>query len=263
MKNFFAAAALLAILISATGCGSSASEVVGTLPIVTGITVDTLASRGDTIVVTWTAIDSTLVDGYFLWYRSGIDGIWNLAATTTGNSATHIASYSAYYTVMAYKGLDTSTDVGMSDKTKTEGIEEIRQVFEGRPVAFRVDVENGTLVSGDPADPLFQQHFTVCFGGISLTRYVYPGGAHPDIWPGGARTRISDIGGFVAPSPADTVAWDDSITYGNRLFLELDDGHYCLLDCSQTFPDTVSMTDSLVIDGQLQPITGVRVFNMP
>ncbi len=43
MKKFLIAAVVMAALYS--GCGDSATEVAGTLPVVTGITVDTLNSR--------------------------------------------------------------------------------------------------------------------------------------------------------------------------------------------------------------------------
>ena len=68
-------------------------------------------------------------------------------------------------------------------------------------------------------------------------------------------------GGFVAPSPNDTTQWRDSIYYGGNFFLALDDGYYCKLNASNTYPDTLTMADTLIIDGELQPIRNVRVFN--
>lgn len=260
MKRITVAAAIMFILALGAACGDSATAVTGTLPVVTGITVDTLASRGDTIVVMWTPLDSTLVEGYFLWTRPGIEGPWSLAATSSGNAASHIAGQAAYYTVMAYNGDDTSSETGLTDNTKTEGLQEIRQVFSGKPVGFRVDIEGDSLIYGDPADQMFNQQFVVAMT-FTLERFIFPGTARPEQWPGGARTRISDSGGLVAPAPDDTVRWDDSVLYGGNFFLAMGDNHYCLLDGSQTLPDTASMTDTLVIDGQIQPIIGVRVFN--
>ncbi len=263
MNRITVAAAFVSIMAVAavSGCGDSATAIIGTLPVVTGIQVDTLASRGDTIIVTWTPLDTTAVDGYLLWTRPGIEGPWSLAATTTTTAAAHIAGHSAYYTVMAYKGDDTSSATGLTDNTRAEGLTEIREVFSGRPVGFRIDTQGDSLIAGDPSDPGFNQQFTIAMN-FALERFVFPGSAKPELWPGGARTRISNSGGFVAPSPGDTLNWDDSLLYGGNFFLELDNGHYCLLDGSQTLPDTVSMTDTLVIDGQIQPIMGVRVFNI-
>ncbi len=260
MKKITIAAAVMFILTMGTGCGDSATAIKGTLPVVTGISVDTLASRGDTIVVTWTPLDSTLVEGYFLWTRPGIEGPWSLAAISSGNAAVHIANQAAYYTVMAYNGDDTSSETGLTDNTRTEGLLEIRQAFAGNAVGFRIDTEGDSLLYGDPSNPMFNQQFIIAMA-LNLNRYIYPGNARPEQWPGGEKTRISDIGGLVAPAPDDTIRWDDSILYGERFFLALENNYYCLLDGSQTLPDTVSMTDTLVIDGQIQPIRGVRVFN--
>lgn len=252
--------AIMFLLAAGSGCGDSATEVAGTLPVVTGITVDTLASRGDTIVVTWAPLDSTLVEGYFLWTRPGIDGPWSLASTSSTTAAAHIANQAAYYTVMAYNGENTSSETGLSDNTKTRGLMEIRQEFAGKAVGFRIDSQGDSLISGNPFNPEFNQQFVVAMD-FALIRYIYPGNARPEVWPGGARTRISDTGGLVAPAPDDTIRWDDSILYGGNFFLSMENGYYCLLDGSQTLPDTVSFTDTLVIDGQIQPIRGVRVFN--
>lgn len=261
MKRMIAAAAFMTLISLYTGCGDSATAITGTLPVVNGIAVDTLNSRGDTIIVMWTPLDSTLVEGYFLWTRPGIEGPWTLAATSESSPAVHIANNAAYYTVMAYSGDNTSSEPGLSDNTKTQGLSEIREEFSGRAVGFRVDVEGDSLLSGDPSNPQFNQQFVVSMN-LTLERYIFPGSAKPEQWPGGARTQISDIGGLVAPAPNDTLLWDDSILYGGSFFLQLDGNYYCMLESSQTFPDTVGMTDSLVIDGQIQPIKGVRVFNI-
>ncbi len=260
MKKLIATFFLGVIAVS-SGCGDSATEIQGTLPVVTGIAIDTDASTGDTIFVTWTALDPSLVDGYYLWTRPTLEGPWYLAALCNENVGSHIAASSAFYTVMAFKGDDTSSETGLSANTKTESISEIRELFSLKaPVGFRVDLDGDSLIAGDPGSPEFAQHFTVA---ISWTgdRFLFPGGAHPELWPGGTRTRISAIGGLVAPAPNDTINWKDSISYGGDFFLELDDGFYCMLKGSHTFPDTVSMSDTLVLRGQSQPITGVRVFS--
>ena len=172
MKKVIAAAAFMAVLLAYTGCGDSATAVTGTLPIVTGIAVDTLASIGDTIVVMWNPIDSTLVEGYFLWTRTGIEGPWLLAATSERSPAVHIANNAAYYTVMAYNGENTSSEPGLSDNTKTTGLLEIRNIFEGRPVGFIVDLQGDSLIAGDQGDPISISisscRQTCSFRGISI-----------------------------------------------------------------------------------------------
>ncbi|MCD6588499.1 MAG: hypothetical protein J7K88_08105 [Candidatus Fermentibacteraceae bacterium] len=242
------------------GCGDSATEINGTLPVVTGITVDTLASHGDTIVVTWTAMDTTLVDGYFLWTRREVEGPWTLAALCKNNAGVHIASRSVFYTVMAFKGDDTSSGVGLSANTKTVQVSEIRELFNLRPVGFRVDVTGDSIIAGNPASPEFAQQFVVAVN-VNGVRYIYPGTVNPEQWPGGARTRIARGTGFIAPSPDDSILWKDSVSYGDDFFLAVGDGHYCLLTGTHTFPDTAAFTDTLVLKGQIQPIVNVRVFN--
>ncbi|MCP4648242.1 MAG: hypothetical protein GY852_11020, partial [bacterium] len=248
MKNKIAFVLVLAVIVLYTGCGDSATEIVGTLPIVSGIAVDTLVSKGDTVIVTWTALDSTLVDGYYLWARATVEGPWMLAEICEKNAGTHIANGTAFYTVMAFSGNDSSSDIGLSSNTKTNGISEIRQLFDLRPVGFRVDLEGDSIVAGDPVSPQFEQHFIVAMN-IFGERQIFPGNARPDIWPGGSRTRISSMSGLVAPAPDDSVNWRDSISYGGDFFLSLDNGYYCMLKGTHTFPDTASMTDTLVLKG--------------
>ncbi|MCK5036376.1 MAG: hypothetical protein KAS73_10820 [Candidatus Sabulitectum sp.] len=251
---------LMVMIALLAGCGDSATEISGTLPVVTGVTVDTLASKGDTIVITWTAMDTTLVDGYFLWTRQMIEGPWSLAAACDNNVGVHIAHVSGYYSVMAFQGINNSSDISISVNTKTDGLSEIRELFALKPVGFRIDMEGDSLIAGNPASLEFSQQFVVAINWLG-ERHIFPGNANPDLWPGGARTRISSRGGLVAPAPDDTLLWSDSISYGGDFFLALDNGHYCMLKGTSTLPDTASMTDTLVLRGQIQPIMGLRVFN--
>lgn len=251
---------LLGVIALFTGCGDSATEIKGTLPIVTGVAIDTVASRGDTIIVTWTALDTTLVDGYYLWTRVNFEAPWLLASLCDGNVGVHIANQSAHYSVLAFKGTDSSSDLSLSVNTRTERISEIRELFAMSPVGFRVDITGDSLIAGDPASPEFSQDFIVAMNWLG-DRYIFPGNANPELWPGGLRTKISSIGGFVAPAPNDTTLWSDSISYGGDFFLSLDNGYYCMLKGTSTFPDTATMTDTLVLKGQVQPIRGLRVFN--
>ncbi len=254
------AISLLSVFALFSGCGDSATEIRGTLPVVTGITLDALASKGDTIVITWTALDTTLVEGYFLWTRSVIDGPWSLAALCNDNAGSHIAIESAFYSVMAFNGIDNSSDVSLSVNTKTESLSEIRELFAMKPVGFRIDLAGDSLIAGDPASEGFPQDFIIAINWIG-ERYIFPGNAYPEMWPGGARTKVSSVGGLVAPSPDDSINWRDSISYGGDFFLALDEGYYCMLKGTHTFPDTASLTDTLVLRGQIQPIMGIRVFN--
>ncbi len=253
------ATATAAFILALSGCGDSATEITGTLPVVTGITVDTLASKGDTIAVTWTELDSTLVDGYMLWVRKGIDGPWTLATTSTTNATAHIAHYAGYYTVTAYKGDNTSADTGLTANCKTEALTESRVAFTGKPAGYILDMEGDSLIAGDPADENFMQDFVVAVNS-QMERLIYSGNAHPEIWPGGANTRISDSAWIVAPAP-ESSRWVDSITYGGSFSLALENNYYSLLEGFHTIPDTLTLRDTLVIDGEYQPVRGVRVFN--
>ena len=242
-------------------CGDSATEITGTLPVVTGIEIDSSASKGDTIVVTWTELTETQIDGYLLWTRINPGNPWILLQTVANNSAVHIADRSAYYTVMAFYGDDTSSDTGLSANTRTDELSEIRHYSSGEAVGFRIDTDGDSLISGDPGSPGFQQQFTVAVDSLGENRYIYPGTAHPLLWPGGVETFVSPIEGFVAPAPDDSTYWQDSISYNGSFFLALDSGYYCMLDASDASPETFIVADTLVVDGELQPIMNVRVFN--
>ncbi len=244
-----------------SACGDSATEITGTLPVITGITVDSIASEGDTIVVTWDELTTVQIEGYLLWTRIKLDSPWILLDEVDQNSATHIADRSAYYTVMAFYGNDVSSDIGLSDNSRTDGLSEIRQYFRSIPVGFRIDIDGDSLISGDPASPSFHQQFTVAFDTLGGDRYIYPGTARPLLWPGGTETQVSSFEGFVAPAPDDSTLWQDSIYYDGNFFLALDNGYYCKLSASDAGPDTLTAADTLVIGGELQPIRSVRVFN--
>ncbi len=254
------AISLLGVIAVFSGCGDSATEITGTLPIVTGISIDTLTTTGDTVVVTWTALDTTLVDGYFLWTRPTMEGNWTLATATENNVGVHIANQTGFYGVMAFSGTDNSADMSMTVNTKTEILSEIRQEFAFKPVGFRIDIDGDSLIAGDPTSSEFAQHFVVAMNWIG-ERYVFRGNAHPELWPGGSKTMISSSYGFVAPAPDDSLSWSDSISFGGDFFIALDNNYYCMLKGTHTLPDTASMTDTLVIRGQIQPIMGLRLFS--
>lgn len=243
-----------------SGCGDSATEISGTLPVVTGIAVDTIESKGDTIVVTWDELTDINIDGYFLWFRVNAEDPWMLVNAVVENAAVHIADRSAYYTVMAYYGNDTSMDIGLSDNTNTESLSEIVEPA-SKPLGFRIDTEGDSLISGDPSSLEFHQQFTIAVDRPSGNRFVFQGVAHPEIWPGGAETMVSSSGGFVAPDPDDSALWQDSILFGGDFFLALETGYYCRLNGLAVSPDIPGDPDTLNIDGQFQPLAGIRVFN--
>lgn len=243
-----------------SGCGDSSMEITGTLPVVTGITVDSMASRGDTIVVTWDSLPGTQIDGYLFWYRIHQDEPWMLVESVVGTTGVHIATRSAYYTVMAYYGDDTSMNTGISDNTMPEELAPYSWPIGGKARGFRVDIEGDSLISGDPYDANFHQQFIVSFAGLGLNRFIFPGNAKPEMWPGGTRTTISACGGFVAPAPGDTVLWQDSIPLDSDFFLGLETGYYCKLDGGLIPADTLGSSDTLQFDGGYQPLLGVRVF---
>ncbi len=252
---------LLVFITLYSACGDSATEIIGTLPVVTGIAIDSIASKGDTIVVTWTALTGTQIEGYLLWSRIKPGIPWVLLDVVDRNIATHIADRSAFYTVMAFNGDDTSSDTGISANTRTDKLSEIRQYFSKIAVGFQIDLEGDSLISGDPTSRDFQQQFIVSAVGFDRNRCIYSGTANPLLWPAGEKTSVSLSGGFVAPAPNDSTQWKDSIFYGGNFFLALDNGYYCKLNAATTDPDTLTMTDTLIIDGELQPIRNVRVFD--
>jgi hypothetical protein len=261
MRSLFAFLSISIAITLFSGCGDSASEITGTLPVVTGIMVDSIASKGDTIVVTWNALTGTEIEGYLFWIRYDTDDPWMLVDDVTENVAVHLADRSAAYTVMAYNGNDTSFEVGVGDNTRADNLSETSQIPDAGPLGFRVDLDGDSLIVGDPASMDFHQQFIVTFDQHTGNGRIFQGNAHPDQWPGGMRTMLSTAGGFVAPSPEDTISWQDSIPFEGNCFLALETGNYCRLTCLHAAPDSLGETDTLFIDGQLQPLAHVRVFN--
>jgi hypothetical protein len=80
----------------------------GTLDVVTGFAIDWSASDGVDVVMDWTA-NSDDVDGYYIYWKSDNTGSWVEVGDVTGTTFTHTATAAGTYTVMAYKGTDTSS----------------------------------------------------------------------------------------------------------------------------------------------------------
>ena len=99
---------LVAGIILMAGCaGDDPAGPSGTLPTVTGLEI-LASSVGRTVNLSWTAVTSTDIDGYKVYFRATTSGDWAVVATvTSGTDGTHAeARSSGNYTVKAYKDDD-------------------------------------------------------------------------------------------------------------------------------------------------------------
>ncbi|MBN1433677.1 hypothetical protein JW921_02885 [Candidatus Fermentibacterales bacterium] len=84
--------------------GDNPSEPGGTLPTVTGLTVDWASSEGNSIVLNWTAVTGETIDGYEVYFSATEGGTWSEVGDVTGTTFTHTATSAGYYSVRAYEG---------------------------------------------------------------------------------------------------------------------------------------------------------------
>ncbi len=103
MRKYAILLAALAVMLMA-GCeGDDPGGAGGTLPTVTGLTIDTDASEGTSIVLTWTAVDEA--DEYEIYFNeSGTPGSGDAVTTTANTTYTHEATSAGYYSVRAKSG---------------------------------------------------------------------------------------------------------------------------------------------------------------
>ena len=79
----------------------------GTLPTVTGLTIDEALSEGVSVVLYWNPVQGE-VDGYVIYFKENAEGDWDYAGDVTDTTFTHEASCAGYYSVRAYLGSEFS-----------------------------------------------------------------------------------------------------------------------------------------------------------
>lgn len=105
MKKLLVSALVLGMIVMSGCAGDDPTDPQGNLPTVQDLAIGT-ASAGNSIVLTWSTVQD--VDGYRVYFRETAAGTWGEVGDVTTTTFPHTATVAGYYSVLAYKGSDTS-----------------------------------------------------------------------------------------------------------------------------------------------------------
>ncbi len=256
MRKYLAAALILALAI--VGCTNDPSSPSGSLPNVSNVRIDETASKGDSVVLIWDALDVE-VDGYHIYFATTVPGDWTERGSTSDTTWTHIASSTGYYELTASQGLNTSS--GYSNRVDSRAEEtilerELRTDSTTNGLMFYSDGTGWDIGCADSAD--FAQDIYI---GIAASKvYIYSGNHNPAQYPGGNDTKLCPHGchGNVAPEH-NSLEWVDSVqvTDFNWIFVQLDNNHY-----AEFYVDSVFTNGADLFSFEYQLIDYLRLFNV-
>lgn len=246
------------ILALALACSNEPSAPSGSLPDVQNLRIDQDASRGDTVVLVWDALE-VVITSYNIYYSTTVPGDWGQPGSTLDTTWTHIATSSGYYQLKAQNGTDYSAGFSNRVDTRAEtGINE-REMRIGTGSNGLVFYEDGTGWGLGCADSMdFAQDIYIDTVGNQL--YLFSGNADPATYPGGNDTKLCRRGlhGRVAPEPGST-DWLDSVqvTDFDWVFVQLSNDHYAELYIDSVFTDGADL-----LSYEYQMIDFLRLFNV-
>ncbi len=260
--SFVCACAILAV---AAGCGDPSSPT-GTLPQVTGLVVVDSLCEGTEVCLRWNSVPD--VDGYRL-YWSETTGAWdelvNIVDTTYVDDVSTHDGGAGYYTVLAFKGVDTSEDYADYANTLANTCGSYTLWIGGSSLdsldAIIFGEEEG--LRGIAGDVTFLQD-AYCYQAPSSEHIALYSGDVPPYGDGnsvimanGDNPRIAPASGYV-----DSLSLFES----DRLFIELESGNFVKMSITDMPEDTVVVgSDTLWISGVefyywYQPIPNLRIF---
>ena len=256
MGKYHAAAAILALAI--VGCSNDPSAPSGTLPNVQNLRIDETASKGDSVVLIWDALDVD-VDGYHIYFATTVPGDWGEPGSTADTTWTHIATSTGYYELTASQGLNTSS--GFSNRVDSRAEEtilerELRTDSTTNGLMFYSDGTGWDIGCADSAD--FAQDIYIGIDNSMI--YIYSGNHNPAQYPGGHDTKLCLRGthGYLAPGHGSS-NWVDSVqvTDFNWGFVQLDNNHYV-----EFYVDSVFTNGADLLSFEYQLIDYLRLFNV-
>ncbi len=257
MKKYFAAAVILAVVLA--GCSNDPSSPSGTLPVVQNLRIEESASKGDTVVLEWDALDVP-VDGYHIYYSTTVPGSWSEPGSTADTTWSHVATSTGYYEVKASEGLNTSSGFSNRVDSRAEANYvlniQLRTNTASNGLVFYSDGSGWGLGTADSAG--FNQDIYI--GTANNKVYIYSGNHNPTQYPGGNNTKLCPVGifGNVAPE-AGSSSWIDSvqITGTNWVFLQLENDHFV-----EFYIDSVYTDGADLVSFEYQLIDHLRLFNV-
>lgn len=257
MKTTVVLAVLAAIAI-ALSCSDDPTSPTGTLPVVQNLVIIEDSCGGQDVFLSWDAVDVLDLDGYEVWYATTDPGDWGIAFNVNAPDTfgVHVPTQTGHYTVVARKGMDTSSDYSNEvNSIATRNYDTYQLRTDGN--SGLIFAETSATV-GDASSENFAQDIYVAESGSLL--YVYAGNHDPVHYPGGHATLIAPVSGSnYAPEPGSS-DWVDSLIVDDwdHVFVMLEDGYYAEFQIA----DTV-YTNGFDIDAfEYQSIHTLRLFNV-
>jgi len=256
MKKYLTGTIILAVAVA--GCSNDPSAPSGSLPGVQNLIIDETASKGDSVVLVWDALDVT-VDGYHIYYASTLPGDWGEPGVTADTTWTHIASSTGYYEIKASKGLDYSSDFSNRVDSRAQSVileRELRADSTTNGLIFYDDGAGWGLGCADSAG--FTQDIYLEIHDAKI--YIYSGNHNPSQYPGGRNTKLClrETLGNVAPEPGSS-EWVDSVqvTDVNWVYVQLTNNNYV-----EFYVDSVFTNGADLVSFEYQLIDYLRLFNV-
>ena len=257
MKKYMIAAVIAAI--SIVGCSSDPSAPSGSLPNVQNLTINETASKEDSVVLEWDALDVE-VDGYHIYYATTHPGGWGEPGLTADTTWTHVATSTGYYEIKASKGLDYSTGFSNRVNSRAQANYSQEQELRANTTSNGLIFYNDGLGWGTGVADSSEFHQDIYVGIANSKVYLYSGNHNPALYPGGNDTKLCLRGtlGNVAPAPGSS-EWVDSVqvTDINWVYVQLTNNHY-----AEFYIDSVFTDGADLLSFEYQLIDYLRLFNV-
>jgi len=255
MKRIIIISLVTAVAI-ALSCSDDPTSPTGTLPVVHNLVIIEDSCGGQDVFLSWDPVDVEDLDGYDVYYATTDPGDWGVAFSTPDTFGVHVPTQTGHYTVMARKGLDTSSDYSNEvNSLATRNYDTYQLRTDGNSGLIFAET---SATTGDASSADFAQDIYVAESGNLL--YAYAGNHDPVHCPGGHATLLAPVSGLnYAPEPGSS-DWVDSVQVDdwNNVFVMLEDGYYAEFQVA----DTV-YTNGFDVDAfEYQSIMGLRLFNV-
>lgn len=268
MKRFIVMG-LATALVLLTACeGDNPGGEGGTLPVVTGLTVDWAQSDGVDINLDWDAVSD--VDGYNVYFRATSSGTWTEVGDVTTTTYTHTASSAGYYAVEAYKGSDTSEALSSEVSTMPNIITTEYEIYDNYAPA---DWHSGFIFGLTAGE-------TGLAGSSAFVQDIYAYDPWTD--PGRAALYSGDYGPFgdgnetwmiglgdpgcdnAGAAPDVSAGWWDNgeVWEGDVIFCELYDGYFAKMYINYLEGPVGGSSNGtgIAFTYEIQPQAGIRLF---
>jgi len=257
MKKYMLTAVILAIMIA--GCSTDPSAPSGSLPTVQNLTINETASKGDSVVLEWDALDVD-IDAYHIYFATTVPGNWGEPGATTATTWTHVATSTGYYEIKASKGADYSTNFSNRVNSRAQANYTQEQQLRAGTASNGLIFDDDGLGWGTGVADSAEFHQDLYVGLANNMVFLYSGNHNPAQFPGGSDTKLCLVGthGNVAPD-AGSSEWVDSVqvTGPNWVFVQLDNNHF-----TEFYVDSVFTNGADLPSFEYQLIDDLRLFNV-